>query len=177
MEPTGRLGADDGYDVRGIEIAPVGSGVEERVWQIQCKREQEITPKKLAGYIDEMVPSGTTSPYGLLLTAPCDFSKRSRDLFKKELPRRGCAKRSSGVKPISKIFFLSLRTITYSTHISESRCEGQDLALFTSLACHWEITDRPNGLSSCTTSVPSPLTIAKSVFATKIVRTSNMNGS
>lgn len=88
LEPTGRLGADDGYDVRGIEAVAVPSGIEERVWQIQCKREKSITPKELGEYIDEMIPPGTTAPYGVLLVAPCDFSKRARDLFRNELQKR-----------------------------------------------------------------------------------------
>ena len=56
LEPTGRMGSDDGYDARGQEIVDfteveeeVGAGEEndteistpiqpDRLWQIQCKR-------------------------------------------------------------------------------------------------------------------------------------------
>ena len=89
LEPTGRLGTDDGYDVRGTEVVAVALGAEERVWQIQCKRSNSITPKELATHLDEMLPSGATTPYGVLFVAPCDFSKRSRDLFAEELQKKG----------------------------------------------------------------------------------------
>ena len=56
LEPTGRLGADDGYDARGVEVVTGTSGREERVWQIQSKREKSITPKKMATYLEEMIP-------------------------------------------------------------------------------------------------------------------------
>lgn len=89
LEPTGRLGADEGYDARGIEVVTGTSGREERLWQIQCKREKSITPKRIAAYLEEMIPSGATVPHGVILAAPCDFSKKARDVFKDELRRRG----------------------------------------------------------------------------------------
>jgi hypothetical protein len=103
LEPTGRLGSDDGYDARGSE-AVVGSlppaddgesdgtgatGNEERLWQIQCKREKAISPRKIAGYLDEMIPQGATVPYGVIFAAPADFSKKTRDVFRNELRRKG----------------------------------------------------------------------------------------
>lgn len=89
LEPTGRLGSDEGYDARGIEIATGASGREERIWQIQCKREKSITPKKIAEYIEQMIPSGAAVPHGVVLAAPCEFSKTARDVFNEELSRRG----------------------------------------------------------------------------------------
>lgn len=104
LEPTGRLGSDEGYDARGIEIvegllAPAGdeedgddsagAGSEERLWQIQCKRERPITPTKIAAYTDEMIPAGATVPYGVVFAAPADFSKKTRDVFREELRRKG----------------------------------------------------------------------------------------
>src|SRR5690349_16746567 len=85
LEPTGRLGADEGYDVRGIEVVISDSARGERLWQIQCKREKSITPTKIAAYIEEIIPPGATVPYGVIFAAPCDFSKKARDVFRGEL--------------------------------------------------------------------------------------------
>lgn len=93
MEPTGRLGAGEGYDARGIEVVTGASGREDRIWQVQCKREKSITPKKLAVYVEKMLPPGATVPHGVILAAPCDFSKRARDVFNDELRRRGVRER------------------------------------------------------------------------------------
>jgi hypothetical protein len=71
LEPTGRLGSDDGYDARGFEIVREDGNSEsdervedeeddresaprrERLWQIQCKREKSISPSKIAQYVQE----------------------------------------------------------------------------------------------------------------------------
>ncbi len=104
LEPTGRLGSDEGYDARGTEIieeAPPSiedeDGVdqleetagEERLWQIQCKRERSISPSKIARYIDEMIPETVPAPYGVIFAAPTDFSKKTRDVFKSKLRQKG----------------------------------------------------------------------------------------
>lgn len=106
LEPTGRLGADDGYDARGFEIVDsqeqeLGEDEDEektkeqvnassdRLWQIQCKREKTITPAKLEKYLEEMIPKGADVPYGVLFAAPCEFSKQTRDLFRNKLSKRG----------------------------------------------------------------------------------------
>jgi hypothetical protein len=36
-----------------------------------------------------MIPSGATVPHGVILAAPCDFSKKARDVFSDQLGRRG----------------------------------------------------------------------------------------
>ena len=105
LEPTGRLGADDGYDARGFEIVtgeiieaedvadenddttPVER--EQRLWQIQCKREKSIGPGKLTKYIEEMIPKGSTTPYGVIFAAPTDFSKKARDACREILRKKG----------------------------------------------------------------------------------------
>jgi hypothetical protein len=107
LEPTGRLGSDDGYDARGFEIVreerdvqtPQGtdedeediesSPVQERLWQIQCKREKSISPSKIQKYLQEMIPKASTVPYGVIFAAPTDFSKKTRDAFRQELRKRG----------------------------------------------------------------------------------------
>lgn len=100
LEATGRAGSDDGFDARGWEIISNGSvgspdddafeegelaervGGEDRLWLIQCKRERQIGPTKLRRYLDDIPEEERRGLYGLLLAAPCDFSKRSRDEFR-----------------------------------------------------------------------------------------------
>jgi len=102
LEPTGRLGSDDGFDIRGRELAPGPRGLatadaedpeeeqagEERTWQIQCKREKEIGPKKLREIVQEAIDA-SAPPYGFLLAAACDFSKAARDAFYEETLKLG----------------------------------------------------------------------------------------
>src|SRR4051812_14444173 len=61
IEPTGRGGSDDGYDARAWERLDTVEERDEdeeataptsRQWLIQCKREKQITPKKLGAYLD-----------------------------------------------------------------------------------------------------------------------------
>src|ERR1051326_4968170 len=81
LEPTGRLGSDDGYDARAFEILSSVvtetqdmdddeevelSDRQERLWQIQCKREKSISPSKLTNYLDEMLPQRADTPYGVI---------------------------------------------------------------------------------------------------------------
>ena len=102
LEPTGRLGADDGIDIRGVEaalveVSDVAEGDEEddrpgtieRLWTIQCKREKSVHPADIKKIIDEAIPDGGQAPYGFILAAACDFSKRSRDMFIITLRQRG----------------------------------------------------------------------------------------
>lgn len=86
LEPTGILGSDEGYDARGVDVVDG----EKRFWQIQSKREQSITPKKMSAYIQEMIPDGATVPHGVILAAPANFSKRARDVFALETRTQGC---------------------------------------------------------------------------------------
>lgn len=104
LEPTGRLGTDDGYDARGFEIANQQQEQEEetdedeerdesknedRLWQIQCKREKTITPAKIEKYLHEIMPKDADIPYGVIFAAPCDFSKQTRDVFQQTLRKKG----------------------------------------------------------------------------------------
>ncbi|MFA6520652.1 MAG: hypothetical protein WCT44_03540 [Candidatus Paceibacterota bacterium] len=106
LEPTGRLGADDGYDARGFEVAgatnqqPTKDSEDEleeelisssldRLWQIQCKREKTIAPAKINKYVDEMIPRGADIPHGVIFAAPCDFSKKTRDAFREKMREKG----------------------------------------------------------------------------------------
>ena len=107
LEPTGRLGSDDGYDARGFEIVREEEGNEsddgadeeeddnylvskrQRLWQIQCKREKSISPSKISRYAQELMPTGNEIPYGVIFAAPADFSKKARDAFREELREKG----------------------------------------------------------------------------------------
>jgi hypothetical protein len=103
LEPTGRLGSDEGYDARGMEVVEgtlstspeesdedeAGAVRDERLWQIQCKRERSISPKKIAGYVEEMIPTGASTPDGVIFAAPADFSKKARDVFRERLTQKG----------------------------------------------------------------------------------------
>jgi hypothetical protein len=104
IEATGRGGSDDGFDIRAYErvSAPerepeeeepeVGDDVphpmEGNLWMIQCKRETEIGPTKVGQIIDDGVKAGSP-PYGYVLAAPANFSKKSFDVFREELRKRG----------------------------------------------------------------------------------------
>lgn len=93
LEATGRSGTDDGFDARGFEIVNEEPTEEEnedeacviksdRLWLIQCKRERTISPAKLSNYLDDIRLSDDEHLHGIVFTAACDFSKRSRDLFR-----------------------------------------------------------------------------------------------
>jgi hypothetical protein len=98
IEATGRLGADDGVDIRAVEggeVAPDPAEHEDaadppqRVWVIQCKREKEVGPKAVEQLVRDAVPGGGDTPYGLILAAACDFSKKAHDTFHVEATARG----------------------------------------------------------------------------------------
>lgn len=101
IEATGRGGGDDGFDIRAYEKVEIISQsenekkeiveeihpMEGNLWMVQGKREKEIGPKKLKAYlkdVDEKNP-----PYGYILAASTNFSKKSYDIFREELKRKG----------------------------------------------------------------------------------------
>lgn len=95
LEATGRAGSDDGFDARGFEMVgpqpavqedesdepEVEPGAPDRLWLIQCKREREIGPSKLVGYLDAIPSAERPQLHGIVFAAACDFSKRARDEF------------------------------------------------------------------------------------------------
>lgn len=107
LEATGRSGSDEGYDIRGWEIVPDADIPEpsdedderewatntplenDREWLFQCKREKSIGPTKLEKYIDEIGPSVLGNLYGLVFACSCDFSKKSRDIFRSKCREAG----------------------------------------------------------------------------------------
>lgn len=100
LEATGRAGSDDGFDARGYEITQeeiYGESEEEvtpsyqsdRLWLVQCKRERTISPAKLSKYLDDTVLQEGEKLHGMVFTAACDFSKRSRDIFREKCEEIG----------------------------------------------------------------------------------------
>ncbi|CAN7341893.1 restriction endonuclease [Bosea sp. LjRoot237] len=106
LEATGRGGGDDGFDVRAWESITVDAGDDDRAdeadfesgaadlsrtaqrqWLVQCKRERQIAPKKLSGYLAEVAKHEDL--HGLVFAAACDFSKLARDLFRSKAAEMG----------------------------------------------------------------------------------------
>jgi hypothetical protein len=101
IESTGRGGADEGFDIRAYEVlaastTPADEDAEEdaphpmegNLWMIQCKREKELGPKRVATIVSEAV-NPESPPYGYILAAPVHFSKAAHDRFREELRNRG----------------------------------------------------------------------------------------
>jgi hypothetical protein len=101
IEATGRSGSDDGYDVRAFERrldSPVSDDLdvdrdepvtaEGNRWMIQCKREKELGPTRIKAIIRDAVQA-SDPPYGYILAAPANFSKKAYDAFRTALSERG----------------------------------------------------------------------------------------
>jgi hypothetical protein len=105
IEATGRSGSDDGFDIRAYERVsaaperePEDGGPEEsddaphpmegNLWMFQCKRQKAIGPAEVAKIINDGVKA-ENPPYGYVLAAPANFSKKSFDVFRDELRKRG----------------------------------------------------------------------------------------
>ena len=92
LEATGQGGADDGYDARAFEKASGSengepSQVEGNLWMIQCKREHKLGPTRVKDIIEESIQGEV--PYGFILAAPTNFSKKSYDVFRDTLREKG----------------------------------------------------------------------------------------
>jgi Restriction endonuclease len=103
IEATGRSGSDEGFDVRAYER--IGNYYERlneiesenindvhpmdgNVWMIQCKREKVIGPTKILDIITDCI-NKESPPYGYILVAPVNFSKKAYDNFRDELKKMG----------------------------------------------------------------------------------------
>ncbi|MBT2620745.1 restriction endonuclease [Chryseobacterium sp. ISL-6] len=101
IEATGKLGSDDGIDILAIENNFEEADnydddnyddkfiLKERVWIIQCKREKAISPKKVESIIENDIIKQALPPYGYILAASTNFSKKARDTFKYKLNELG----------------------------------------------------------------------------------------
>lgn len=92
LEACGKSGRDNGFDIRGWEVieclSDESSGgnthsnnfFKDNVWLIQCKREKQITPKKIKEYLDPILEKNKI--YGLIFIAACNFSEKVRQVFR-----------------------------------------------------------------------------------------------
>jgi hypothetical protein len=117
LEATGRLGSDEGIDIRATEqplldaegepeladpdqeppnttdeakhgsLGTRQSGA--RVWTIQCKRERSIGPAQVSAIVRESIRPGPPPPYGFILAAACNFSVKAREVFRTALREKG----------------------------------------------------------------------------------------
>jgi len=99
IEATGRSGSDEGFDVRAYEKtykAPPTENEDENseavhpmagnLWMIQGKREKEIGPKRIKEILSDV--DSKNPPYGYILAASANFSKKSYDVFREELRKK-----------------------------------------------------------------------------------------
>lgn len=100
LEALGQAGSDGGFDARAFEVLdPTDNDAEsdegepsvaaERIWLIQCKREESIGPKKLIQYLDQIPPASLAGLHGIVIAAPTKFSKSTSDQFKAWCRERG----------------------------------------------------------------------------------------
>lgn len=138
LEPLGRTGADEGIDIRGIELVGGQQVVddsdqrfdeeaedvegEERVWFLQCKREKSFGPAKAKSVAEAALESATDPPYGFILAAPCELSKRTRDTLASELRERGARQVVAWERPTSKTCSSVPKTINYCSPTSGCPC-------------------------------------------------------
>lgn len=103
LEPTGKKGSDDGFDIRAWEKVKVVENesdekenqeelngehiMEGNLWMIQCKREKIVTPKKIEKILEDV--DNKNPPYGYILAAATDFSKKAQDTFRDILLKKG----------------------------------------------------------------------------------------
>lgn len=101
IESTGRGGSDDGFDIRAWERTQIATNIGEdeeneegihpmngNLWMIQCKREKSLGPKRVGEIVNENIKPQNI-PYGYILVAPVNFSKKSYDIFRDELIKKG----------------------------------------------------------------------------------------
>ena len=90
LVPLGRLGADGGVDIRGLEtVARRAGGPSQRPWRIQVKRWQRLSPAAMRRIVVDAVPIANEAPHGLLLVTACDVTLAARDAFAQEARSRG----------------------------------------------------------------------------------------
>jgi hypothetical protein len=103
LESLGRSGADERIDIRGIERVRPTSGSslaeadedldldvgEHRTWFVQCKREKAFGPAKARAVAAAALVGASEPPFGFILAAPCDLSKKTRDTLASELRAAG----------------------------------------------------------------------------------------
>ncbi len=111
IEATGRLGKDEGVDIRAIEgvrevavpdadegdVGDDGPILAEREWRIQCKRYKTLRPKEMRQFVREAVGDGAP-PHGLILAIACDVSAATLDAFHDQARALGVIERQLWIK-------------------------------------------------------------------------------
>jgi hypothetical protein len=101
IEATGRGGGDDGFDIRAYEKIEIPLADDEdemesskkihpmdgNMWMIQGKRETSIGPKDIKEILEDV--DSENPPYGYILAASANFSKKAYDAFREELRKKG----------------------------------------------------------------------------------------
>ena len=100
IEATGRSGDDAGFDIRAFERLPPlvpADEPDEPVetqhpmdgprWMIQGKREKALSPSDVKQILSDVKQDDP--PYGYILAASAVFSKKSYDVFRDELRKKG----------------------------------------------------------------------------------------
>ncbi|SAL86947.1 hypothetical protein AWB68_08213 [Caballeronia choica] len=82
----GRSGADDGVDIRAMELAKDGSI---RVWAVQCKRYGRFTGADAKAAVREAVAKASTPPDVMLLVVGCDVSISARSAYERAASTAG----------------------------------------------------------------------------------------
>ncbi|MBN1262782.1 MAG: restriction endonuclease [Candidatus Pacebacteria bacterium] len=105
LEAVGRAGQDKGIDIRGVEIEEISPRelkkaenhkkitpkYKEKLWIIQCKREKEIGPKKVAQIVEESIAQNKNI-YGFIIVAAANFSEKSRQVFREKCRSKNLGK-------------------------------------------------------------------------------------
>jgi Restriction endonuclease len=100
IEATGTAGSDDGFDIRAFEKMLTQDQLDDQEepveaqhpmdgprWMIQGKREKTLTPSAVMKILDDV--DASDPPYGYILAASAVFSKKSYDVFREELRKKG----------------------------------------------------------------------------------------
>lgn len=99
LHATGRLGNDEGVDIRGWEVERKVADDQDasedlddpsdREWRIQVKRRRRLGPADLKAIVEEAVPDVADAPYGLIVAAACDVSADGMAAFRGAALERG----------------------------------------------------------------------------------------
>ena len=104
LEATGRAGSDSGFDARGFEITVPDDSVQadideddkiddigDRLWLVQCKREKDVTQSRIKQHLAGIPDASAEGLHGVIFVAACNFSKKTRDVFREWCSTKGIA--------------------------------------------------------------------------------------
>ncbi len=82
----GRVGSDDGVDIRATELLQNGA---RRNWFVQCRRYKKAAAAELKKAVDDTLEKTDTAPDILLVIVACDVSLRSRTSYENYARKKG----------------------------------------------------------------------------------------